>query len=162
MTHDTRQQSECGIKLHHLAVMAFFLCSTIMAQAATNWVSGTAYGTNYAALATAGSIDSIESAAGSLIIGHESTTNLTLSHDISGFVAVTNQTEGVAVNATGATLSASEGTVAAFMALGASNLTVTGGQFYGLEKSNSGGGPPLPGQDAIGGWITNSTAVTPV
>jgi len=142
----------------HWIVPALFLCSALFAQAATNWVSGTAYGTNYSALATAGSIASQFSTNGSLVIGHESTTNLALNHDISGFVVITNQASDFKVDATGTTVTGSEGVV--FSVVNATNLVITGGRFIGAMGTGSGGGPPIPGLegDAIGGYITNSAA----
>ena len=136
----------------HWIVPALFLCSAPFSQAATNWVSGTAYGTDYSALATAGSIDSVASADGSLIIGYESTTNLNLSHDISGFVMITNQAAGFKMDAAGATLTSAQGAV--FTAINSTNLVINGGKFVGV--AGTAGNPPIPMQ-AVGGGITEST-----
>lgn len=151
MNVQKRHQRADGNRTQHLLMILLFLCSARMAPAGTNWVSGTAYGTNYAALATNGSISSLADGAGSLIIGYEATTNLTLSHDIEGYVAITNQVEGITVNANGAALTSANGAV--FSARYATNLVVTGGQFIGA--SGFVGNTP---RQAVGGWITNSTA----
>lgn len=149
---------ESNKRAMHWMVPALFLCSALFSQASTNWVSGAAYGTDFSALATAVSIDSVASTNGSLIIGYTNTINLTLSHDITGFVIITNQTSDFKVNATGALITGSDGAV--FSAMSSSNLVITGGRFVGTASAGSGEGPPLPGleEDADGGYITNSTA----
>ncbi|RKX44098.1 MAG: hypothetical protein DRP64_07170, partial [Verrucomicrobia bacterium] len=133
----------------HWMVPVLFLCSSLFSQAATNWVDGLAYGTND--WSTAGSISSQTNGQGSLVIGHEFTTNLTLLHEIEGYINITNQATGFRVDATaGATVTGSEGAV--FSAVGATNLTIAGGRFIGTVDTGSGEG------DAVGGYITNSTA----
>lgn len=141
----------------HWMVPVLFLCSSLISQAATNWVDGLAYGTND--WATAGAITSQTNGSGSLVVGYDGTTNLTLLHDIEGYVNITNKAVGFKVDATaGATVTGSEGVV--FSAVNATNLVVTGGRFIGTAGTESGGGPPIPGMEgeAIGGYITNSTA----
>ncbi|MCK4564346.1 MAG: autotransporter domain-containing protein [Verrucomicrobia bacterium] len=148
----------------HRMVAALFLCSALFSQAATNWVDGLAYGTDYSALATAGSIASVSSTNGSLIVGHESTTNLTLGHDITGFVFITNKVAGFKVDATGATVTTSKDYV--FTAINATNLVITGGRFIGTVGSGGSSPPPIPGRPdptnstsaAMGGLLLNSTA----
>lgn len=156
--HSNGLRVESNKRAVHWMVPALFLCSALFSQATTNWVSGTAYGSDFSALATAVHIDSVASANGSLIIGHTNTISLTLSHDIAGFVVITNQTSDFKVNATGATITGSDGAV--FSAMSSSNLLITGGRFVGTASTGSGEGPPLPGLegDADGGYITNSTA----
>ena len=146
-------------KAKHLAVLAFFLCA-LSSQAATNWVDGLAYGTTD--WSTARSIFSQASTNGSLIVGHESTTNLTLAHAITGFVFITNKVDGFKVDAAGATLTTSEDYV--FTAINATNLVIEGGRFIGAV--GTGGGPPIPGRSnpttstsaALGGLLLSSTA----
>jgi len=84
-----RHGIQCRNRVVHALVPALFLCLAPLCNGVTNWVSGSAYGTNYTALATAGSISSKINADGSLVIGHAGTTNLTLSHAISGFISIT-------------------------------------------------------------------------
>jgi hypothetical protein len=134
---------------------AFLLCAAGGAQSATNLVSGLAYGTNYTALSTAPVIQSVESTNGSLVIAYEGTTNIVLAHDISGFIVLSNRTEGVRIDAAGAALSHPE--IAVLFASQATNLSINGGRFTGLDDTGS-GGPPGPGQGAVGGWIADSSA----
>jgi len=133
----------------HLAVPVLLLCPAL--HAATNWVSGTAYGNNYPALATATSISSQASTNGSLIIGYGATTNLTLSHHITGYIIVTNKAPNFTVKATGATVEGNLGAV--FGAQNATNLVITGGRFIGTEGAD-GTLPPIPGQPSA----SNSTS----
>lgn len=152
-------QPRAAVKMAvRLVALAVFLCAApLPLLAATNWVSGIAYGTND--WSNADAIASQTNGSGSLVVGYSGTTNLTLSHSIEGFVNLSSPTNGFKVNATGATLTGSEGAV--LSALNATNLVITGGRFIGAASSGTGGsGPDLPGLegDAIGGYITNSTA----
>jgi len=157
---DSTRMGGGGQKAKHLAVLAFFLCA-LSSQAATNWVEGLAYGTTD--WSTAGSIFSQASTNGSLIVGHESTTNLTLAHAITGFVFITNKVDGFKVDAAGATLTTSEDYV--FTAVNATNLVIEGGRFIGAVGTG-GGLPPIPGRPnptnstraALGGLLLSSTA----
>ena len=140
-----------------LAALILLPGATGYAQA-TNTVTGTAFGTDYSALATAASIASQSDGAGALVVGFAGTTNITLSHAISGFIAVTNGTDDVVVDAAGATVTGPQGVAAVFTALGTTNLNLAGGRFI-AGAGLSGGGPPLPGGslDAAGGWAKNGT-----
>lgn len=149
----TRIQMKCR------AALAVFLIAGIgTTHAQTNWVSGTAYGTND--LANATSISSVDDGSGSLVIGFPNTTNLSLNHDIQGFIVVTNQAGGFTVaSTTNAVITSSEG--AALTAINATNMTITGGRFIGTTGPGSGIFPPLDGidgVDAVGGLLRNSTA----
>ncbi|MCF7863840.1 MAG: autotransporter outer membrane beta-barrel domain-containing protein, partial [Kiritimatiellales bacterium] len=164
--HSKRNWAGKGsLKVKHLAVPTFFLCilAGLPAGAVTNWVDGTAYGTNYSALAHAGSIASKADGSGSLIIGSSSTTNLSLGHAINGFIAVTNRANSFSIAASNATLKSSDYAVLAIV--GGTN-TITGGHFIGTTGTG-GSFPPLPNQTqttnangsaAMGGLIANSTA----
>ena len=151
-----RYRMEPKNRAMHWMVPVLFLCSSLISQAATNWVDGLAYGTND--WSTAGSISSQTNGSGSLVVGYDGTTNLTLLHDIEGYVNITNKAISFKVDAAGATVTGSEGAV--FSAVNTTNLVITGGRFIGTASTGSGGGPPLPGLEgeAIGGYITNSAA----
>jgi len=162
MHHSTRHGNQLK-RVVHLAVPALLLCAPPVLQAATNWVAGAAYGRNYQALATAASISSRASTNGSLIVGHGATTNLTLTHHITGYIIVTNEAPNFTVKATGATVEGNLGAV--FGAQNATNLVITGGRFIGTEGAD-GTLPPIPGQPsqsnsttaATGGILFNSVA----
>ena len=152
-------------KVRHLPVPTFFLCilaSLPAGAATTNWVDGTAYGTNYAALANAGSIVSKADGSGSLIIGSTSTTNITLGHTIDGFIAITNRSGNFSIAAGTATLKSPDYAV---LAIEGGTNTITGGHFIGTTGSG-GNFPPIPGQSqsggssisAMGGLLVNGTA----
>ncbi|MEE9367533.1 MAG: autotransporter domain-containing protein [Pontiella sp.] len=128
----------------------------------TNYVSGTAFGTNYSTLATQSSISSIANGPGLLLIEYSGTTNLTLSHNIQGLISVSNSTPDFVINATGSSISNSY-----IYALGVSNATnmmIKGGRFIGTSGTVS-GFPPLPGDvdiegitsSAVGGTFLNSS-----
>lgn len=127
--------------------IAFFLsvaAAPYLTAAQTNSVSGTAFGTNYAALATTGSIGSITDGEGTLDIGFAGTTNLSLNHDIDGYVIVSNAFSTLSIDAVGGTVTGSQ--YAVLTVLGGTNLTMTGGQFIGTAGSEGIVLPPVPGQ----------------
>jgi len=139
--------------------LAFFLCllaSTATAQ--SNWVLGSAYGTND--LSTATSISSEKDDIGSLIIGFGGTTNITLNNTVDGFILVTNNAPSFTINGGTNTLTTADFAVLAFA--GSSNAIITGGRFIGTTGAG-GNFPPIPGQNvsgsdtaAIGGLAVNS------
>ncbi len=142
----------------HRMVPALFLCSALFSQAASNWWDGVAYGTND--WSTASSISSITNGAGSLIVGHDSTTSLFLNHKVSGFVWVTNGVNNFEIAAT--TNAAVSGSGYAVLYIdGGTNLTISGGAYTGTTGIS--GQPPIPdlgdGTNAIGGLIVNSEDV---
>jgi len=103
---------------------------------------------------------------GSLAIGYTGTTNLTLSHTISGTIIVSNNFDHFTINATGAKVSGSN--YAALTVLGGSNLTINAGQFLGTTGNAGIIEPPVPEQGsqtnsvssaAIGGVLYNTTNV---
>ncbi len=134
--------------------------------ASTNWVDGTAYGTNYSGLATSASISSVSDGSGSLAIGYDGTTDLTISHDVEGFIIVSNRIDGFTLDATDGSVTGSQ--YAVLTVLGGSNLTISGGQFTGTEGSAGIIVPPIPGQGtqtnavssaAVGGVLYGVTNV---
>ncbi len=161
--HSTRHWTELKRKAMHRLVPAFFLCSVLAANAADNWADGIAYGTTNSDIATATSISSQTNGMGSLVIGHTNTTHLTLGHNITGFVAINNHVNDFTITASGTNTSHNS---AAFYAENATNLTITGGHFFGTEGSG-GSFPPIPGQPqptnstvtAMGGLLFNSEVV---
>jgi len=161
--HSNWYRTESKKRAMHWRVSAFFLCSALFTQAADNWVDGIAYGTNFSDLATASSISSLSNGVGSLVIGHTNTTHLTLNHDVSGFVFITNKVDEFTVSASGTNTSQNS---AVFFAENATNLMISGGHFIGIEGAG-GSFPPIPGQpiptnstiSAMGGQLLNSDVV---
>ena len=153
-----RKPSGKGAK--RLAALALCLSPALGAHAATNWVDGVAFGTNYDALATAPAISSQSDGNGSLIVSYEGTTNLVLAHRVKGYVVIDNRAAGFAIDATGGRLEGSQGSV---LGIGnATNLVITGGHFIGIEGIDT-DLPPIPGQPAptnttyaMGGTFYNS------
>jgi hypothetical protein len=139
-------------KAMHFWASAFFFVFTALPSitAQTNWMSGTAYGTNDLSLAS--SIESITNSSGSVSIGYSGTTNLSLSHDIEGVIVVSNRISGFSIDASGSSVTGSQ--FAVLTVIGGSNLTITGGSFIGTESEDSSSLPPVPGQSTL----TNSDA----
>ncbi len=144
------RKAKCGIAF---AFLLFFAASAARAQ--TNWVSGTAYGTNDLSANT--SIASVQDGEGSLIIGYADTTNLSLNHAIGGDITITNQAAVFTITATSnAVIRGSEKAV--LLVENAPDLSISGGRFLGTLDTS--GGPPTPGVDgtSVGGILRNSTA----
>ncbi|MEN7973054.1 MAG: autotransporter outer membrane beta-barrel domain-containing protein [Verrucomicrobiota bacterium] len=142
--HSTRYRAEQGKRAMHLMVPALFLCFTLFSHAASNIVDGTAYGTND--WSDAGSISSQSDGVGTLEILHLGTTNLTLSHDIEGDVAIENVFDNFTIIATNSSLTGLQSS--ALTVTGGTNLYILGGYFSATNKPSDGSGPPLPPSSA--------------
>lgn len=131
-------------KAKRIGALAFFslLTATLSVTAQTNWVDGTAYGTND--LSTAASIASVENGPGSLAIGFSGTTNLTLGHNIEGFIMVSNRIDGFSIEAGSGSVTGSQSAV--LIVMGGTNLAINGGAFVGTTGEGGIDLPPLPGQ----------------
>ncbi|NNJ70948.1 MAG: autotransporter domain-containing protein [Kiritimatiellales bacterium] len=138
------------------AAFAFFLClwQAPVTSAITNRVTGTAFGTDYAALATAESIASLESGNGSLDIGFAGTTNISLNHDISGSISITNNFNRFSLAGTNSTITNTQSSV--LFVEGGSNLTVSGGSYAGVGGTDGVVLPPLPGEIFITNAISSA------
>jgi hypothetical protein len=156
---------ERSLRPHRKSILAEYVCLLCtgllllphVTRAQTNWVSGTAYGTN--TLATAVSIASVDDGPGSLIVGFDGTTDLSLNHDIEGFIVITNKVADFSITATTNARVTGSG-AAALTILDATNLTVAGGRFVGTIAEDDGDFPPLPGLNdsaAAGGLLQNSS-----
>ncbi len=149
------------------AALLLFACAGA-ASAQTNLATGTAYGTNLAALATAPSIASVADGSGSLTIKAPQTTSIHLSHRIDGSIAIDNAFDGFTITGNGSVLS--NGTSHAVLSVtGGTNLTIAGGSYIGTPGKSTIGLPPLPGQGsqylyatnaAFGGYIANVQTVS--
>ncbi|VGO21345.1 autotransporter family protein [Pontiella sulfatireligans] len=141
-------------KAKHLLGLAFFLCAltALPVRASTNSATGTAYGTDPANWDNVISISSKSNGPGSLIIGDEVTTSLTLDNAIRGSITITNGFSNFDIIATGASVSNTAGAV--LFVAGGTNLAITGGTFRGASGSGGYVLPPLPGENII----TNSTS----
>jgi len=162
---------KANLKLHHrivdckkttrIAALVFFLFLPILPSLGqTNQVSGQAYGTNYVVLATKKSIASTADGAGSLNIGYTGTTNISLNHNISGFIVIDNQTTNFVIAASAdAMVTSSAGP--ALSVLNATNLHLSGGRYVGKLSTGAGSYPPIPGADGTvaGGLLRNSTDI---
>ena len=152
--HHKAVDNKKAMRLTALAILLFLLPPPTQGQ--SNVVGGIAYGTNDLSEAT--SIASIQDGAGTLLIGFPITTNLSLNHEISGFIVITNQAADFSIEATTNAVVTSTGGPA-LTVINATNLSLTGGRYIGAADTG-GGPPPLPGVDGapLGGLLRNSTA----
>jgi len=136
------------------------LAAVLPSRAQTNWVSGTAYGTND--LSTAPLIASVEDGAGSLQILFPGTTDLVLSNSVEGTIMVSNNFTGLAIDATGGEITGSD--TAVLYVRGGTGLTISNGTFTGMAEEAPVTGPPIPGGSsgfdilaAAGGILEDTT-----
>ncbi|WP_372796001.1 autotransporter domain-containing protein [Pontiella sp.] len=111
-------------KVVPLAACAFFL-SARAPFAADNEASGSVYGSNL----NQASLSSLSSGSTDLDIYNPVTTTLTLSHEVDGYVNISNSFGSFGIAATGGTLTAQSNT--SLSVTGGTNLTVSGGTFGG-------------------------------
>ncbi len=152
--HLTRYRGGFKKRAIHPLVFALFLCSTHFSQAASNWVDGVAYGTNYSDMATATVISSVIDGDGNLDIGFQGTSSIVLSNDINGTLFIHSGSSNLTITATNATVSSWQDSVLSI--IGGTNLTITGGNFIGLQGTNVFEYPPIPGQGSQYGYATNA------
>ena len=149
--------SKKAVRFAALAFFSFLVISPTQGQTNVNEVSGIAYGTNYLDLAITNSIESVADGEGSLNIEYAGTTNLTLDHEISGFIVVNNQTTNFSIAATPDALVTGSGGPA-LTAINSTNLSLTGGRYVGTVATAGDEFPQIPGADgtALGGLLRNS------
>ncbi len=123
-------------KVWRILAPTFFLCTLapFSAFATSNFVNGTAYGTNATFWATSNSISSVTDGTGSLSVGFSGTTNIMLSHTINGSIIISNNFTGFTIDATGATVNSPSSTA---LTIAGGSLTITGGNFTETASANS-------------------------
>ncbi len=142
-------------KARRVIGLAFFLCTALSAQAQTNIVLGTAFGTNYGVLATSSQISSLIDSKGSLTINYAGTTRVTLTNQVDGTIKVANNFDQFTIDAGGGSISNGD-EKSVLDVNGGTNLIINGGSFIGTAGSSTTTLPPFPGGGTSYSYSTNA------
>ncbi len=154
-------------KVMPVAAFTFFLCLASSSLSITNTVSGIAYGTDYTTLATSSSISSVSNGPGSIAVGFTGTTNITLNHNLTGLITVTNSFDRFTISGGNSIISNSS--FSALAVEGGTNLYLDRGTYRGIALNAGFVLPPVQGKPvmtnevpsaSMGGVINGTENVT--